>query len=361
MVIGLALAVATLGLVLAVAPGVATGGARDGSNGDLIMAAAPQHWGSGEWNWDPADPRAWVPKLVWQTYKSKDVPEQYAAARRRGMALNPDWTFLLVDDAEGAELIARHFPQLAGVFSRIVVGAGKADVIRLCLLYTYGGLYIDLDSEITVPLAELVRENDTALLAHEGGSVQFGKPGTNMSFSNYSCATFNEFRRDTKRPRTHILTVLQSAMFFGPRHPALRRIIAWVGNGLREPENMRCSTHSRLLVTTGPVAVTLALDALRRSDAESDRRSFATVRWDQNFGHPLAGSESWKATLRRGVNFGHKIKVKIEGYEDVHVGNSFGTGRPGAANVGVHSMGKNARIMDRLPDPLALPPQKLFD
>lgn len=69
-----------------------------------------------------------------------------------------------------------------------------------------------------MPLAELVRENDTALLAHEGGSVQFGKPGTNMSFSNYSCATFNEFRRDTKRPRTHILTVLQSAMFFGPRY-----------------------------------------------------------------------------------------------------------------------------------------------
>ena len=148
MVIGLALAVATLGLVLAVAPGVATGGARDGSNGDLIMAAAPQHRGSGEWDWDPADPRAWVPKLVWQTYKSKDVPEQYAAARRRGMALNPDWTFLLVDDAEGAELIARHFPQLAGVFSRIVVGAVRRHhrfALNLRLLHPEAKCHCSLD------------------------------------------------------------------------------------------------------------------------------------------------------------------------------------------------------------------------
>ena len=108
---------------------------------------------------------------------------------------------------------------------------------------------------------------------------------------------------------------------------------------------MHCSTHSRLLVTTGPIAVTLALQKLRRSDAEADRRSYAALRWDPHRGHPLTGSKAWMATLHRGVNFGHKIRNKIQGYELVHVGNSFGTGRPGAANVGVHAAGYNPAIM----------------
>ena len=63
------------------------------------------------------------------------------------------------------------------------------------------------------------------------------------------------------------------------------------------------------------------------------------------FRHPLTGSKKWKASLRRGVQFGHKIKTKIEGYEKVHVGNSFGTGLPGAGNIGVHNTGRNPAIM----------------
>ena len=46
-------------------------------------------------------------------------------------------------------------------------GAAKADVWRYAILYTYGGVYIDEDSDIATPLDEVIGHNDRMIVTHE--------------------------------------------------------------------------------------------------------------------------------------------------------------------------------------------------
>ena len=45
------------------------------NHGDPLAVPPPPipRWGSGSGGWDPADPRTWVTKVVWQTYIRKVV------------------------------------------------------------------------------------------------------------------------------------------------------------------------------------------------------------------------------------------------------------------------------------------------
>lgn len=46
-------------------------------------------------------------------------------------------------------------------FSRLNVGAAKGDFIRYLSLWVYGGIYLDLDSEITISLDSFIRPHDS--------------------------------------------------------------------------------------------------------------------------------------------------------------------------------------------------------
>lgn len=94
---------------------------------------------------------------------------------------------------------------------------------RLRLLHIFpGGLYLDIDAEIRVPLREWVRDNDTALLSHEGCSacaVRYGGD-SGVTAHNYVCTDCCGRHRNASNV-TRVPTVLQAAMLFGPRHPAV--------------------------------------------------------------------------------------------------------------------------------------------
>ena len=51
-----------------------------------------------------------------------------------------------------------------------IAGAFKADIWRYAVLYTYGGVYIDDDSDIKTPFDEVVHDKDTLIMSEEGPS-----------------------------------------------------------------------------------------------------------------------------------------------------------------------------------------------
>ena len=113
-----------------------------------------------------------IPKVVYQTWKTKVLPTNVINTIKNMKSLNPDYDFYLYDDNDIEKWIKSTFddPIIYNTYSQLNVGAAKADFWRYLILYKNGGIYLDIDSEITKPLNELINENDTAIVSREKNS-----------------------------------------------------------------------------------------------------------------------------------------------------------------------------------------------
>jgi len=102
---------------------------------------------------------SYVTPYVWQTYKTKDLPQQAEAARETWISNNPDWKCELYDDADIEKYIKRSWStKMYKFFKDLPIGVMKADLWRYLILKTHGGVYSDIDSECLKPIAEWEEE-----------------------------------------------------------------------------------------------------------------------------------------------------------------------------------------------------------
>jgi len=86
-----------------------------------------------------------IPKQIFQTWKTKDLPPGMLAAVSSLKAANPDFKHYLYDNSDCLEFLERNFPiQIVCAYESLVPGAYKADLWRYCVLYYYGGVYLDI-------------------------------------------------------------------------------------------------------------------------------------------------------------------------------------------------------------------------
>ncbi|KAJ8905567.1 hypothetical protein NDN08_002074 [Rhodosorus marinus] len=103
------------------------------------------------WRSEVPDPResylSKIPKVIWQTVKSHDVPEAAAEAGLSWSRLNPTWDRVVLDDAEVLEFV-RHFYNETEykIFQNLPIGVMKADFFRYMVIYQFGGVYADADT-----------------------------------------------------------------------------------------------------------------------------------------------------------------------------------------------------------------------
>lgn len=109
-----------------------------------------------------------IPRIIHQTFKTAKVPEGIFGAVSTWIDKNPEYAYEFYDDARMIDFI-RNFDctgfsftneQLNEAFDLIKPGAGKADIFRYCVLYVYGGIYSDIDSECLVPLKDFINKTD---------------------------------------------------------------------------------------------------------------------------------------------------------------------------------------------------------
>lgn len=109
-----------------------------------------------------------IPKVVHQTYFSKNLPSEIQNNIDQLKIANPDWDFKLYDDADIKNYIEIHFPSLLKTYLKInpIYGAARADFFRYLLVYNEGGVYLDIKSSISKPFNEIILEDDKYLLSH---------------------------------------------------------------------------------------------------------------------------------------------------------------------------------------------------
>lgn len=97
-----------------------------------------------------------IPKRIWQTWKTHDVPQQWKAAQLSIISMNPGYEYTLLSDEDNLNIVKTYFPDFLPFFLNFKYPIQRADAIRYIILYLYGGIYIDLDFEALKPFGDII-------------------------------------------------------------------------------------------------------------------------------------------------------------------------------------------------------------
>ena len=106
-------------------------------------------------------------------YKTSDVPKHWKSSPESIKRLMPDWKYVLINNKIGDKLIRDYFPDFLKTYESLEYPIMKVDALRYAWLYIYGGVYMDLDIELTKPLDKLFNQDADLYLVKSGniGSV----------------------------------------------------------------------------------------------------------------------------------------------------------------------------------------------
>jgi mannosyltransferase OCH1-like enzyme len=86
-----------------------------------------------------------IPTNIFQTWHSKNLPPLMSKSIETIKQLNPRFKYYLYDDNDCREFIKNNFkPDVLNAYDRLIPGAYKADLWRYCILFIYGGIYLDI-------------------------------------------------------------------------------------------------------------------------------------------------------------------------------------------------------------------------
>jgi mannosyltransferase OCH1-like enzyme len=193
-----------------------------------------------------------IPRVIHVTFGSKQLPDALMRNVQSMRELNPDWVVRVYDDEDIENYIAANFgPNVLKTYLKIdaAYGPARADLFRYLLIYNEGGCYLDVKSGMSRPMDAVLRRGDRFLLSQ----WRNGPGEKNESFGlweDLAGVPGGEYQQ------WHVISVRG--------HPFLRAVLLRVlGNiALYRPERVGTGKLG-VLRTTGPIAYTLAIDAIR--------------------------------------------------------------------------------------------------
>lgn len=100
----------------------------------------------------------YIAKNILQTYKHSKLPK---FIKNNLLKLNPGWSYNFYDDNQVKDFLKKEYPSIVlEKFNSFTKGPHKADLFRVCWLYKYGGVYVDIDVEFFEPLDNIINNID---------------------------------------------------------------------------------------------------------------------------------------------------------------------------------------------------------
>lgn len=109
-----------------------------------------------------------IPKIIYQSWKTHDVPDHWKISPSSIQKMMPDWQYVLFNDEENRNLVEEYFPDFLPYYDAFPHNIMRADAARYCFLYVYGGLYMDLDFEVLERLDSLFVSDNEVYLVKSG-------------------------------------------------------------------------------------------------------------------------------------------------------------------------------------------------
>jgi hypothetical protein len=102
-----------------------------------------------------------IPKKIYQSWKTKDLPEKFRDIVERTKNMNPEYEYELWDDNDCRGFLLDNFGKnYLNAFDVLIPGAFKCDFWRYAVLYVNGGVYMDMDMTPELPFREILTEKD---------------------------------------------------------------------------------------------------------------------------------------------------------------------------------------------------------
>lgn len=167
---------------------------------------------------EDAMPPEKIPRIIHQTWKTEELPPQWAEVREGCARLMPDYEYMLWTDAISREFIEKEYPWFLPTFDAYPHNIQRADAIRYFVLHKYGGVYMDLDIGCQKRLDSLLRFDlilPKTIPVGVSNDLMFSVPG--HSFMDLLIRSLNKFNH---RFFTHYATVMFSTgpMFVSTLH-----------------------------------------------------------------------------------------------------------------------------------------------
>jgi mannosyltransferase OCH1-like enzyme len=180
-----------------------------------------------------------VPRILHQTWKTSDIPEEltkYVASWKR---YNPDWEFRFWNDTQGLALIEQHYPWFYKHIDKFKSGVEKADIMRYFILYHHGGVYADLDMECLRPWEPLLRRHD----------------------ENFQCVLGAEPQQHAQKQGSRNMLVCNAMMFSVAGHPFWEEVFNKLLDRVPELGHASGGDWVSPVDTTGPVMLSELYEA----------------------------------------------------------------------------------------------------
>jgi hypothetical protein len=101
-----------------------------------------------------------IPKIICTTYATKSINVLMKPHLVDLLKNNTEYKFLFFCDETSRSYILQNLGTRAlQAYDKLVPGAYKADFFRYCFLYCSGGVYIDINKKLLVPLRDIIDDN----------------------------------------------------------------------------------------------------------------------------------------------------------------------------------------------------------
>lgn len=115
-------------------------------------------------------PSPLIPRIVWQTWKTKVLPGITYEPRVSWGSKNPGWQVRLFDDEDCREFMRQEFPErVLRVYDSLPRPVMRADMWRYAVLAVHGGLYTDLDTTCNMPIHTWLNPKAQLVICPEPG------------------------------------------------------------------------------------------------------------------------------------------------------------------------------------------------
>jgi mannosyltransferase OCH1-like enzyme len=115
-----------------------------------------------------------IEKNIFQSWFTTDLHPEIREVINKIQRLIPEYNYHLYLDQDMDKFVNEHFPrEIADCYNRLNIIVAKVDFWRYLILYKYGGVYLDMDSTIEVPLNDLIQNEDCAIITAENNPNMF--------------------------------------------------------------------------------------------------------------------------------------------------------------------------------------------
>jgi mannosyltransferase OCH1-like enzyme len=86
-----------------------------------------------------------IPKIIHQTWKTKDIPNEWKDAVHSCKKINKEFKYLLWTHTTMDNFVKNNYDNFYKIYKSYKYDIQRCDAFRYLVLYKYGGIYLDLD------------------------------------------------------------------------------------------------------------------------------------------------------------------------------------------------------------------------